>query len=88
MLVYHQKDVKKNEQNLEKKISNACDWFVDNKLMIHSGDDKEKACCLAQNITSTKSIDLIIDKVQYKLSNIVRGGSRAAHWINIYQGNQ
>ena len=42
-LVYHQKDVKKNEQNLEKKFSNACDWFVDNKLIIHSGDDKRKS---------------------------------------------
>ena len=85
MLVYHQKDVKKNEQNLEKKISNACDWFVDNKLMIHAGDDKEKACCLAQNITSAKSIELVLDIVQYTLSNITQWRNLAAHWINFYQ---
>ena len=29
-------------QNLNKNFSNICDWFVDNKLSIHFGEDKTK----------------------------------------------
>ena len=41
-LVYQHKDVKEIERNLNKNFSNVCDWFVDNKLSIHFGEDKTK----------------------------------------------
>ena len=41
-LVYQHKDVKETERNLNKNFSNVCDWFVDNKLSIHFGEDKAK----------------------------------------------
>ena len=41
-LVYQYKDVKEIEKNLNKNFSNVCDWFVDNKLSIHLGEDKTK----------------------------------------------
>ena len=41
-LVYQHKDVKDIERNLNKSFSNVCDWFVDNKLSIHFGEDKTK----------------------------------------------
>ena len=41
-LVYQHKDVRKIEQILNKNFSNICDWFVDNKLSIHFGEDKSK----------------------------------------------
>ena len=41
-LVHQHKDMKKIERNLKKNFSNVCDWFVDNKLNIHFGEDKTK----------------------------------------------
>ena len=41
-LVYQHKDVNETERNLNKNFSNVCDWFVDNKLSIHFGEDKAK----------------------------------------------
>ena len=38
-LVYQHKNISKIEQNLNKHFSNICDWFVDNKLSIHFGED-------------------------------------------------
>ena len=31
-----------NESNLNKNFNSLCDWFVENKLSIHFGDDKTK----------------------------------------------
>ena len=41
-LVYQHNDVSKIEQNLRKNFSDICDWFFDNKLSIHFGEDKTK----------------------------------------------
>ena len=41
-LVYQHKDVTEIERNLNKNFPNVCDWFVDNKLSIHFGEDKTK----------------------------------------------
>ena len=41
-LVYQHKDMKEVERNLNKNFSNVCDWFVDNRLSIHFGEDKTK----------------------------------------------
>ena len=41
-LVYQSKDLNKIERNLNKNFSDVCDWFVDNKLSIHLGEDKTK----------------------------------------------
>ena len=41
-LVYQHRDAKAIETKLNKKFSSVCDWFVDNKLSIHFGQDKTK----------------------------------------------
>ena len=41
-LGYQHKDAKEIERNLNKNFPNICDWFVDNKLSIHFGEDKTK----------------------------------------------
>ena len=41
-LVYQHKDVNDIEKQLNKDFEIICDWFVDNKLSIHFGDDKTK----------------------------------------------
>ena len=41
-LVYQHRDVKAIDTKLNKNFSSVCDWFVDNKLSIHFGEDKTK----------------------------------------------
>ena len=42
-LVYQHKELSKIEEQLNKDFANICDWFVDNKLSIHFGEDKTKS---------------------------------------------
>ena len=59
------------EQNLNKNFSNIWDWFVDNKLSIHFGEDKTK-CTLfdtKQKLNKTVliySLDIRYGKIQIK----------------------
>ena len=39
---YQNKNVTDIETVLHKEFANICDWFVDNELSIHFGDDKPK----------------------------------------------
>ena len=42
-LIFQSKDIDKIESVLNAEFSNLCDWFVDNKLSIHFGQDKTKS---------------------------------------------
>ena len=42
-LIFQHKDITKIESALNKNFSMLCDWFVDNKLSIHFGEDKTKS---------------------------------------------
>ena len=42
-IFYQHEDVKKNENVLNKEFSSLCQWFIDNKLSIHFGEDKTKS---------------------------------------------
>ena len=42
-LVFQRKDVIEIETVLNKNFSSLCDWFIDNKLSIHSGEEKTKS---------------------------------------------
>ena len=53
-LVYQHKDVKEIERNLNKKFSDVCDWFVDNRLSIHFGEDKIKRILFPTNYRLNK----------------------------------
>ena len=46
-LVCQHKDINKVENQLNEDFSNICDWFVDNKLSIHFGEDKTKSILFA-----------------------------------------
>ena len=41
-LVFQHKDVIEIETVLNKNFSSLCDWFIDNKLSIHFGEEKTK----------------------------------------------
>ena len=42
-LIFQHKDIHEIEIVLNKNFSTLCDWFVDNKLSIHFGEDKTKS---------------------------------------------
>ena len=46
-LMYQHRDVEEIEKQLNKDFENVCDWFVDNKLSIHFGEDKTKSILFA-----------------------------------------
>ena len=46
-LMYQHRDVEKIENQLNKDFENVYDWFVDNKLSMHFGDDKTKSILFA-----------------------------------------
>ena len=46
-LVYQHKDINETEKQLNVDFCNKCDWFVDNKLSIHFGEDKTKSILFA-----------------------------------------
>ena len=46
-LIFQHKDINIIEQQLNRNFSNICDWFVDNKLSIHFGEDKTKSILFA-----------------------------------------
>ena len=46
-LIFQHKAINIIEHQLNRNFSNICDWFVDNKLTIHFGDDKTKSFLFA-----------------------------------------
>ena len=46
-LVFQSKNVKDIEKQLNEDFAHICDWFVDNKLSIHFGEDKTKSILFA-----------------------------------------
>ena len=46
-LVFQHKDVIEIETVLNKNFSSLCDWFIDNKLSIHFGEEKTKSILLS-----------------------------------------
>ena len=60
-LVYQHKDVNEIAIVLNKKFSDLCDWFLDNKLSIHFGDDKTKCILFASKNKVKKAPPLNIN---------------------------
>ena len=46
-LIFQHKGINIIEHQLNRNFSNICDWFVDNKLSIHFGEDKTKSILFA-----------------------------------------
>ena len=55
-LVFQHKDLKEIEKQLNKDFADLCDWFVENKLSIHFGDDKTKSILFVNKYKLNKSL--------------------------------
>ena len=67
-LVFQHKNVKSIENQLNKDFSNICDWFVDNKLSIHFGDDKTKSILFASKnkVKKLEKLNIIYNGINIK----------------------
>ena len=66
-ILYQHKGVVQIEKRLNEGFENLCDWFVDNKLSIHFGEDKTKSILFA-NKRRAKNIRQL--NIKYKDINI------------------
>ena len=59
-LIYQDKNVKEFENRLNKDFGNLCNWFIDNKLSVHLGEDKTKAIlfCPKNKSKVTQTLEL------------------------------
>ena len=53
-IYYQHRDIQKIEIVLNKEFSSLCEWFIDNKLSIHFGEDETKASLFTRNRTEAK----------------------------------
>ena len=53
-IYYQHRDIQKIENVLNKEFTSLCEWFIDNKLSIHFGEDKTKSILFTRSLTSKK----------------------------------
>ena len=61
-LIFQHKDITEIKLVLNRNFSMLCDWFLDNKLSIHFGEDKTKSILFGskRKIKSSKSLNINI----------------------------
>ena len=73
-LVCQHKDINKIESQLNEDFCNICDWFVDNKLRTHFGEDKTKSILFASKFKrkNIKKLHLKFGDMQIKQHSKVK----------------
>ena len=73
-LVCQHKDINEIEKQLNKDFESICDWFVDNKLSIHFGDDKTKSILFATKfkIKKVRKLNIKYGDIQIKQHSKVK----------------
>ena len=66
--MFQHKEVKEIERVLNNDFENICDWFVDNKLSIHVGDDKTKSILFVsqRKIKAIKKFNIKYQDIEIK----------------------
>ena len=64
--MYQHRDTEEIEKQLNKDFENVCDWFVDNKLTIHFGEDKTKSIIFASKRKSARTLNVKYKNIKIK----------------------
>ena len=59
-LMYTGKDIKMIEEQLNTDLSSLCDWFIDNKLSVHFGEEKPKSILFGNKRQLKNQRDLVL----------------------------
>ena len=78
-LIFQHKDINIIEHQLNRNFSNTCDWFVDNKLSIHFGEDKTKSILFAPLNKCKKPRKLNISNGSLNIKNTRKSPISAAY---------
>ena len=71
-LVFEGEDIDTIETTLNKDFNTLCDWFVDNKLSIHLGEDKTKSIIFgSQKLANLRDLDIRCGDIKIKQNNQV-----------------
>ena len=94
-LVFQHKNVKEIEKQLNKDFSSLYDWFLDNKLSIHFGEEKTKSIIFAnkRKVKKLERLDITYKDIKIKqysnvkylgciLDETLNGESMALHVLN------
>ena len=94
-LTFQHENVKEIEDQLNLNFSRLCDWFIDNKLSIHLGEDKTKSILFGTklNIKRAEPLNIVYGNVKIKqytkvtylgciLDESLSGESMALHVLN------
>ena len=67
-LVFQSKNVKDIEKQLNEDFANICNWFVDNKLTIHFGEDKTNFILFAfkRKIKKLQKLEIMYNNIRIK----------------------
>ena len=67
-LLFQLRSATEKKQQLTKDFSNICDWFVDNKLSIHFGEDKTKSILFSskRNLKLVEELDIRYKEIKIK----------------------
>ena len=67
-LMYQHTDVEEIEEQLNNDFENVCDWFVDNNLSIHFGEDKTKSILFTtkRKIRSARKLNVKYKNIKIK----------------------
>ena len=67
-LFFRDNNINEIEKQLNKNFNSLCDWFVDNKLSIHFGEDKTKSILLGRKTkrSGSKKLNVRRDDIKIK----------------------
>ena len=68
-LVFGDNNINEIEKQLNENFNSLCDWFVDNKLSIHFGEDKTKSMLFGRKINDLAARGLTSEEVTSRSNN-------------------
>ena len=85
-LLFLHKNVNEIKKQLTKDFSNICDWFLDNELSLHFGEDKTKSILFIskRNLKLVEELDIRYKVIKIKLNKASELSGVCVRWNNVW----